>query len=73
MELEADTENLSVQEEFDGIGTVIFEWDQAFKVVAYDEREEQFRKEFLLDERSWTALFDLIDDLDNNRSRLMES
>lgn len=69
--MEPDTETLLVQEEFDGIGTVIFEWDRAFHVTAYDEREEQFRKEFMLDERSYTALFDLIDELDNDRTRLL--
>lgn len=70
--MEPDTEALYIQEEFDGIGTVIFEWDRSHHVVAYDEREEQFRKEFMLDERSHNALFDLIDELDNDHSRLVD-
>lgn len=66
-----DAETLKIEEEFDEIGTVIFEWNRSNYVVAYDEREEKFRKEFLLDERSHNALFDLIDRLAENPRSLL--
>lgn len=67
----ADGETLKIEEEFDEVGTVIFEWNRSFNVVAYDEREEQFRKEFTLEDRSHNALFDLIDSVAQNPQELL--
>lgn len=61
--MEHDAESLRLEENIDGVGTVIFEWDRSYYVVAYDETETRFRKEFELDERSYNALFALIDQL----------
>lgn len=65
-----DAETLKIEEELDEVGTVIFEWNRSNLVVAYDEREEVFRKEFRLDERSHNALFDLIDRVAENPKEL---
>lgn len=67
----ADGETLKIEEELDEVGTVIFEWNRSFNVVAYDEHEAIFRKEFFLDERSHNALFDLIDKLAENPRELL--
>ena len=67
----ADGETLKIEEEFDEVGTVIFEWNRSFNVVAYDEREEKFRKEFTLEDRSHNALFDLIDSVAQNPQELL--
>lgn len=67
----ADVETLKIEEEFDEVGTVIFEWDRSFSVVAYDESEQQFHKEFTLEDRSHNAFFDLIDDLAHNPLELL--
>lgn len=66
-----EAEALKIEEEIDGVGTVIFEWDRSYHVAAYDEREEQFYKEFMLDENSYGSLFDLIDDCVNNNNLLI--
>lgn len=67
----AEGETLKIEEQFDEVGTVIFEWNRSFNVVAYDENEEQFRKEFFLDDRSYNAFFDLIDELSQNPQQLL--
>ncbi len=66
-----DSDSLRIEEEFPEIGTVIFEWDRSHHVIAYDERESKFRKEFILDDRSYNALFDLIDNIAENPRELM--
>lgn len=65
-----ELEDLKIQEEIDGIGTVIFEWDRCYNVIAYDEHEELFRKEFMLGEATYQELFDLIDYYANNPNSL---
>lgn len=67
----AEGETLKIEEELDEVGTVIFEWNRSFNVVAYDEREERFRKEFTLEDRSHNAFFDLIDEVAQNPQELL--
>ena len=67
----ADGETLKIEEEFDEVGTVIFEWNRSFNVVAYDEQEVRFRKEFTLEDRSHNAFFDLIDSVAQNPQELL--
>lgn len=67
----AEGETLKIEEELDEVGTVIFEWNRSFNVVAYDEQEVRFRKEFILEDRSHNAFFDLIDEVAQNPQELL--
>jgi len=64
-ELETEAETLRIEDEVPDRGTVIFEWDRRYSVVAYDANGGLL-KEFMLYERNHNALFSLIDDCVND-------
>jgi len=66
-----DNESLRLLEYVEGYGDLIFEWDRSYNVRVYPE-DESFVKEFSLDERSYNAVFDLIDECELNPDKLKE-
>jgi hypothetical protein len=64
-----DAENLKIQEHIEGFGEVIFEWDRSYNVRVYPE-DESFIKEFQLNSREYTALYELIDECEENPGML---
>lgn len=60
-----DSESLRIQEFVEGFGELIFEWDRGFNVRVFPE-DESFVKDFQLDSRDYNALYDLIDQCEQN-------
>lgn len=64
-----EEESLRVEEHIEGIGELIFEWNRSYNVKVYDP-EETFTKEFILNNRTASDLYDLIDYIERHPEEL---
>ncbi len=55
-----DNEPLRIIEYVEGFGDLIFEWNRAYGVLVYP-KDKSFVKEFTLEERTYNAVFELVD------------